>query len=256
MSDRLVLQALILKAMTQERTPREPIELKPQRYPLFDSLRGFAMILMAIYHFSFDLNQFGVISFEMNHDWRWTSFRAVIMSLFMSLIGVGLYLGRASYGSSSYCKRILTIAACALIISLVTSFQFPKSWIFFGVLHFATLVMILGPLLIRAPWLNLMAGASIIVVQFLVSDISYSALGWNLLGLSPIRPYTEDFAPIVPWLGVSMIGLFIGYAVKTFIPRLGLAEWKPLTRLGHHSLLFYMLHQVVLYPLAYLISRL
>ena len=49
-----------------------------------DGLRGFAICMMVVYHFSFDLNFFGVIHSDFNHDRFWLAFRDVIITSFMT----------------------------------------------------------------------------------------------------------------------------------------------------------------------------
>jgi len=213
------------------------------------------MILMAIYHFCFDLNQFGVIHQDMNNSDFWLDFRAVIMTLFMGLIGVGLYLGRASWSSRSYWKRMARIAACAAVISIVTYAMFGQSWVFFGVLHFAFLVSLVGPGLIQLPWLMLPLGAFLVVLPLEYRSLWWHQPGLIISGLSPWKPITEDFAPLCPWLGVAFLGIFVAYQARRWHQRLYEMEIPPLSRLGHHSLAFYMLHQVVLFPLAWLLSK-
>lgn len=230
------------------------------RLPLFDTLRGVAMILMAIYHFSFDLNNFGVIQQDMNNSEFWLDFRAVIMTLFMGLIGVGLYLGNADYAKRSYWMRLAKIAACAAAISIVTFFMFGKTWVFFGVLHFAFVVSLLGPLLIQVPWLWLPVGSAIVSLPLVYRSLWWHRPGYIISGLSPWKPMTEDFAPLFPWLGVALLGVFVAYVARRCQTRWN-ARWATgeihvLSRLGHHSLAFYMIHQVFLFPLAWLVSKL
>ena len=227
-----------------------------KRLPLFDTLRGIAMILMALYHFSFDLNQFGVIHQDMNSSEFWLDFRAVIMTLFMGLIGVGLYLGRASWSSRAYWSRLLKLGACASIISVVTYIQFGDSWVFFGVLQFAFVVSLAGPALIKAPWLALPIGVFLVVLPLEYRDIWWFRPGYVISGLSPLKPFTEDFAPLCPWLGVALLGIFIAFAARRWHSSLYEKQIPLLTGLGHRSLVFYMVHQLVLFPLAWLVSKL
>ncbi|MES2074384.1 MAG: heparan-alpha-glucosaminide N-acetyltransferase domain-containing protein, partial [Pseudomonadota bacterium] len=65
--------------MTISRSP-DP-QSDPQLAPLL------AMILMTIYHFCFDLNQMNLIHQNLNTDEFWLNFRALIMTLFLSLVG-------------------------------------------------------------------------------------------------------------------------------------------------------------------------
>ncbi len=233
------------------------------RAPLFDSIRGVAMILMAIYHFCFDLDHFGVISQNMNFHDGWLTFRAVIMTLFTGLVGVGLALAAVRYSSRGFLKRQLRVGICALIITIYTYFLFPNSWVYFGVLHFIFAASLLGPVLVRVPWLSLAAGIFMIALPFFYRDPVFTDGVLGLTGLSSTKPMTEDYAPIFPWLGTLLVGVFIGHIYrdaesKSAIgtgARSGRLEFAPLTRLGEHSLVFYMLHQVVLFPIAWVISK-
>lgn len=215
------------------------------------------MILMAIYHFCFDLNAFGVLHEQMNAAEGWLIFRAVIMTLFTGLVGVGLFLGRADWRSQAYWKRALQISACAAVISVVTYQMYGESWVFFGVLHLAALTTFLGPGLRRAPILCLLGGSVLVILPLIYRDSIFYQPGLVITGLSPMKPFTEDFAPLCPWLGVSLVGLFLGYIVRQ-TPQFRIWSWQipPLTRLGRHALAFYMLHQCVLYPLAWVVSQL
>ena len=247
-----------------------------KRLPLFDSLRGTAMLVMAVYHFCFDLNEFGLIHHDMYHDIRWTTFRAAIASSFTLLVGVGLYLGGASYSSKPYWIRIAKIAGCAGLVSIATYLMFGSTWVFFGILHLIAVACLLGPLLIRKPRATLIAGAVVITLPLVYRNLWFHRPGFIITGLSPWLPYTEDFAPLAPWLGVVMIGVFIGYLAKQQTAEQPAPEattettperWQDvksitqkeialLSRFGQHSLAFYMTHQLVLYPLAWLISKL
>jgi uncharacterized membrane protein len=91
-------------------------------------------------------------------------------------------------------------------------------------------------------------------------DESFRSGILGLSGLALTKPMTEDFAPIYPWFGVVLVGIFIGNFYRTrrdriaALANLGQAQWRPLTLLGEHSLVFYMLHQLVLFPLAWLVQ--
>jgi len=72
----------------------------------------------------------------------------------------------------------------------------------------------------------------------------------NWIGLVTRKPVTEDFVPLLPWLGVMLFGLAAGQWLLRARPGwLGgalAAPARPLALLGRWSLSFYMLHQPVL----------
>ena len=72
----------------------------------------------------------------------------------------------------------------------------------------------------------------------------------NWVGLVTHKPVTEDFVPVLPWLGVLLFGLAAGQwllrARPGWLSGPLLAPARPLAALGRWSLSFYMLHQPVL----------
>jgi uncharacterized membrane protein len=226
------------------------------RYPFFDSVRGFALIIMAIYHFSFDLNQFQVIHQNMNYDDFWLNFRALIMTLFLGLVGVSFQFAQTEFSNPGFQSRLKKVAICALSISIVTYVMNSQTWIYFGVLHFIVIASLLGPWLVRIPKTALAVGVGLILVPLFYRSLMFNGPILNLTGLSPVKPITEDFSPLLPWLGVVMIGVFLGYLTKKFNPQFAQNREIPvLSKLGRRSLLFYMTHQLVLLPIAWLSSQ-
>jgi len=65
------------------------------------------------------------------------------------------------------------------------------------------------------------------------------------------KPITEDYVPILPWLGVMLIGLRVGLLAlrspeKVLLTTQPATALKPIGWLGRHSLAVYMLHQPIL----------
>jgi uncharacterized membrane protein len=83
------------------------------------------------------------------------------------------------------------------------------------------------------------------------------ALNW--LGWISRKPATEDYVPLLPWLGVMWWGMAAGswvlharpQWVQGALPRAA----APLSWLGRWSLSWYMLHQPVLFGLLLLIRQ-
>ena len=113
--------------------------------PLIDALRGAAIVMMIAYHFLFDLNYFGLLKQNFYQDAFWVAARSVILTSFLTLVGISLTLAADSgMRWPRYGRRLALIAACATLVSVASYLMFPASWIRFGVLHFIVVASVLG----------------------------------------------------------------------------------------------------------------
>jgi uncharacterized membrane protein len=224
-----------------------------QRLTHIDLLRGAAIALMVAFHFSYDLSHFGFAAFDFHNDPFWLHARTFILSLFLLLVGISLVLStRHGVRLRSMLKRLGLIVGCAALISLSSYLMFGPRWIFFGVLHFIALASVIGPPFVRMPWLALLLGMSLITLDRLFSSAVFDQNALQWIGLMTHKPPTEDYVPLIPWLGVVLIGIFLACILSSktqpaWIQRLNAtrpARW--LAFAGRHSLLIYMLHQPLL----------
>jgi uncharacterized membrane protein len=223
------------------------------RFDWLDALRGVAIVWMALFHFSFDLNHFGLLSPKQNFytDPFWTSQRTVIVTLFLLCAGMGQAVATASaQGWPRFWKRWAQVAGCAVLVSIGSSFLFPRSWISFGVLHGIALMLIAGRF--AAPlrfWLWPLGLVAILLPRFVQHPFFDTRLT-NWMGLVTHKPVTEDWVPVLPWLGVMLWGLALGQWLlerrRGVLAGAMPAALQPLATLGRWSLSFYMLHQPVL----------
>jgi len=219
---------------------------KPQpRFWEVDALRGIAIVMMIAFHLAFDLSYFG--NYDLNiHSGLWRLFGRATASIFILLTGISLSLShsRSATGMEKYLKRGLKIFCWGLLITLITRLFFPAEFIIFGILHFIGLSIILSyPFLGQKRW-NLIIGLAIIIV------------GLSLKGPLPLFPTpfrTFDYFPLFPWFGLIPIGIFLGNSLyPNHTRRFSIPELStPLSLLGRHSLLIYLLHQPVLIALLY-----
>jgi uncharacterized membrane protein len=222
------------------------------RYDRLDALRGFAMVWMALFHLVFDLNHFGLIARQdFYRDPLWTGQRTAIVSLFLLCAGLGQAIAlQQGQSAARFWRRWAQVAACALLVSIGSWVMFPRSWISFGVLHGIALMLIVARA--AAPlrgWLWLL-GLGAIVLPWIVQHPFFDTRWTNWLGLVTRKPITEDWVPLLPWLGVMFWGLAAGQALLTRAAPLlagGLPKLlAPLAALGRWPLTFYMLHQPLL----------
>ena len=225
----------------------------PGRLDRLDALRGLAIVWMTLFHFCFDLNHFGLLQPRQNFytDSFWTGQRTAIVSLFVFCAGLGQAVAwQGGLGWPRFWTRWAQVAACALLVSIGSAFMFPRSWISFGVLHGLAVMLVVSRL--AAPlrgWLWPVGGLAI-VLPLAIQDPLFDTRWLNWVGLVTRKPVTEDFVPLLPWLGVMFWGLAGGQwllAHRRVVLAAPLpAAWSPLALLGRWSLSYYLLHQPVL----------
>ncbi len=224
------------------------------RYFDLDFIRGFAVVLMVIFHLCFDLNHFHYIEIDIYRGEFWHYFRFVIVTLFLLCVGISLYIvNEKGYNLQKDLKRFFIILANALAVSVASYFIFPNSFIYFGILHFIAVASILALPFVKFPKIALVTGVLIIALTLL--DLINMHWLYNMLAkplFLPVR--TEDLVPLTPWFGVVLIGIYLGYA-KAFIINIPKNRvTQNISFLGKHALLAYMLHQPILFGSLYLIS--
>ena len=232
------------------------------RFEAVDALRGLAMVWMTAFHFSFDLNHFGFWQQDFYRDTFWTGQRTLILSLFLFCAGLGQAIALAQGQTwPRFGRRWAQIAGCALLVSAGSWFMYPQSFIYFGVLHGMAVMLLIVRLTAHwGAWLWL-AGAVAVAIKFIYSgaiitpatghfvEIMNSPL-FNWLGLVTRNPVTEDYVPLLPWMGVMWWGVAAGDWLTRHRPaaftRPLPAPLKPLVGLGRWSLSYYMVHQPVM----------
>lgn len=232
------------------------------RHARLDVLRGLAMVWMTAYHLCYDLGYFGWWRQDFLHDPFWTWQRTAIVSLFLLCVGLGQALAwQQAVPWRRFARRWAQVAGCALLVSAGSYAMFPRSFIYFGVLHGVAVMLLVARASAgwRLRWLWL-AGAVALALPWLAEAVlagplAASAPAWdsralNWLGWITRKPFTEDYVPVFPWLGVVWWGMALGRWLlqRPSQPLAGRVAGAsaPLAWLGRHSLAYYMLHQPVL----------
>jgi len=220
------------------------------RHAILDGLRGVGIVLMVAYHFAFDLAWFRVLDADFYHDPFWLTSRAIIVTIFLALVGVSLVLAkRAHPGPQPFWRRVALIAACAILVTIASYVAFPQTFITFGILHAIAVSSVLARPVVDYPRTALAAGVAIIAIGTTVQLPLFDRPWLNWIGMMTHKPATEDYVPLFPWLGVVLIGAAIGSALPRMRPILATADrFAPrwLAWLGRHSLIIYLAHQPLL----------
>ena len=157
---------------------------------------------------------------------------------------------QAGQGWARFGRRWLQIAGCALLVSLGSAWMFPRSWISFGVLHGIALMLVVVRLTAGwGAWRWPLGLAAILLPQW-VAHPFFDSRWTNWVGLVTHKPVTEDFVPLLPWLGVMWWGAAAGQWLlahrRGWFAGAVARPLAPLAALGRWPLSFYMLHQPLL----------
>ncbi len=215
-----------------------------KRFALLDQTRGFAIILMAIFHFSYDLTNFGFINIDFYKDPVWLIFPRIIVFLFLFCVGLSLPLSHLpKIKWNKFFVRFFKIVIAAIAISVFTYIAFPKQWVYFGTLHCIATCSLLALPFLNFPKISLLLGIALPVMAFLDINIPWINLGHKSM----------DYIPVFPWLGVVLIGIFAHSVRFHQLPIPNYIGNRQLQFLGRHSLIIYLIHQPLLFVIVYLI---
>jgi uncharacterized membrane protein len=239
-----------------------------KRFWEIDVLRGIAILMMIAYHLFFDLNYFGFYATNL-YSLPVLLFLYPIGTLFLLLVGVSLTLSYARVKNTftehqlrkKYLKRGSEIFVFGLFITLVTWVYPHNGFIVFGVLHCIGLSILLAYPFIRSRVPTLIVGSFCIVIGVFLQVMVTVDFPWLLwLGFVPAQFYTLDYFPLLPWFGVVLIGISLGNSLyhnntRTFALKdhSQFIVSRLLCFLGRYSLIIYLLHQLVIVGVLYLL---
>lgn len=229
------------------------------RLPAIDIARGVALIGMAVFHFTFDLEYFGLVPGGTILSLPWRSFARLVAGSFVFLAGVSLVLAaRGGLRWPSFWRDTGKVAAAALLVSVVTYFALGPAWVFFGILHVIVVSRLLGLGVLRLPALALAGlGALVWALPYVVQSPAFDSRWLAWIGFAELQPLSMDLEPVFPWFGPFLLGMaFAKAALLTRQPGGdGGMPGRALAWAGRHSLAIYLLHQPVLMGALFLLTR-
>lgn len=215
-----------------------------------DFLKVTAIILMIIFHFIYDLNEF--VGLDINYQfgfWYWLGRVAAVLFIFLAGINSGF--------SKNPIKHGMIVFSCGMIVTLISLIMFKEEFVRFGILHFLGISMMLFPLLKR---LN----NGILIIFALVTGIlfSFDTFIYNtkvIVFLENIfgRP-SIDYYPLFPYLSLFILGILAYksfYYKKKSIFNL-YTKSKTILIISKYSLLIYLIHQPIILGIIFIIKYL
>ena len=225
------------------------------RVDLVDGARALALAGMAAYHLGWDLADFRIVSPILPFTPPMRMVSHVVACAFLGLAGVSLALAhRRGVNLPAFGKRLAIVAGAAALVTAASFFFAPGAEIWFGILHCIAAASLLALPFLRAPAVaSLAAGVVAVALPFLFQSPAFDP--WPLLwiGLGERLPNTVDWYPLLPWAGVTLIGLGIAQLPAVMAWLVAPGRWRAasgpahaLCFLGRHSLAVYLIHQPIL----------
>jgi uncharacterized membrane protein len=220
------------------------------RHRELDLLRTLAVIAMIAYHAAFDLHTFYGWQLDIFSGAWWLLARSTA-SLFLLLVGASFAISWSrGHRYERYLRRGALLMVCATLVSSVTAIADPETYVRFGILHCIAFAVVLLPFFAYLKEWNVLIGAGLILLGGPVSRLIVESNLWIPLGAWPVDFVSVDYFPILPWLGVPLIGFALGHLLYVRFPRpenglfSAIPEW--LTWPGRRALWIYLLHQPIL----------
>lgn len=221
-----------------------------QRFLVIDVLRGLAVLLMIIFHLTFDLNFFRMIHIPFLNNIYWIGFGRFILILFLICVGLSLAIvHKEDIKWNLFKKRIYKIGAWALIITIITYMIVPRHFVFFGTLHCIAAASLAGIFFVKRPRLSLLICVVLVASDLIFHPTLIPVAEW--LGVTPM-----DYIPFYPWVGIVLLGIYLESVNFHKIPLNRNYLTSPLESMGKHALKIYLLHQPVFIGMLFLFSRL
>ncbi|MBU2485971.1 MAG: DUF1624 domain-containing protein, partial [Alphaproteobacteria bacterium] len=164
---------------------------------------------MASYHFSWDLELFGYLDPGTSTQGLLKLYARLIAGSFLFLAGVSLVLAHGNgIRRAAFLKRVAMVAGAAALITLATFFAMPDSFIHFGILHAIAASSVLGLAFLRLPaLLTVLVGVVCIALPGFYRNEAFNPVWLSWIGLFTVPPRSNDFVPLMPWLGPFLIGM-------------------------------------------------
>jgi len=228
------------------------------RIKLYDTLRGFMIILVIIFHAAFDMyfifgKSFGFL--QIIDSAPILFLRDFFAVCFIILSGVCTNYSRSPF------RRGLIVFAFGLIITFATAIVMPKEMIVrFGILSLIGTSMILVAILrpfnenVDSLWGMVISFAAFMGMLFMFpmyvnSDHLY------FLGFITEKFTSGDYYPLLPYFFAFLFGHFLGRLLreKEYDKKYCGLDIKPLSFVGRNSVYFYLAHQPVVYGVCWLL---
>ena len=243
-----------------------------------DLLRGFAIFMMILHHFAYDLRyifQYDVFAFiGAECDWFWAFVHPFFIFIFVGVSGICCQFSRNNFRRSGK----LALVAIAFSVVTVTADHFLDLGcaIYFNVLHVLAIATFLfavfdhfeqkktGGRKSRGGDMVLLLIVALFMWLLHAIPFYEGTIHNKWIFILGITPHPDsimtmgDELGLIPWIGVFFLGVLIGRHVyqekETFFPNCPKAVHavsRPFEWIGRNSLLVYLIHQPIVLGILY-----
>ncbi len=218
------------------------------RVRIIDYLRVLAILVMIAYHLAYDLSTF--YGFQINvFSGPWKLLEQACAGLFLILVGWSFLLSwKRTPVWQKYVKRGIGILGYGIIVSIATFLFDPTTYVRFGILHLIGVSIMMLPLFTKLGRWVLVPACIVIALgsqipRGTVTSSFVLPIGFTIPGFQSV-----DYFPLLPWFGITLLGLAIGNAYRQKTPSTGTPGRLStiIAAVSKHSLMIYMLHQPIL----------
>ena len=228
-----------------------------RRYDEIDILKGVAVVCMIIFHLFYFPNQYGFK--EIEYDTTSLKLIAKIAQIiFITCVGINLVFAKKKNSEPQYhLGRIGKITFYAILMSVFTYYVFKERYVKFGILHFVAFSSLLLFMFVdNVETMKVITG--LLVTLFILNKVHpelFRSIPSPLAfigGFYNDRYSSVDHFPILPWILLICLGIFIGhYLSNNEINTPKYLVDNPvsdvLKNIGKKSLEIYAVHWIILY---------
>lgn len=246
--------------------------VKKCRIYLIDEIRGVAIICMVVFHLLYTVGfVFGIDSASAAF-YFFLPLEPVFAGLFIFISGICTRLSRSNL------RRGLILFFIAVIVNIFTAVFMPDFIIKFGILNLLSICMVFYGLFENElkhipPILGLLVSIAVFVLTWGICEGYIGLLGFKLIdlpkdwyssahlywiGFPNQNFFSSDYFPVFPWFFAFTAGSFFARLLENVsLPSEFYKNYVPLfSFIGRFSLPIYLLHQPVIFALAYVATRL
>lgn len=235
----------------------------PGRLVVVDVVRGVAILGVVLFHLVWDLNLYGYLPQGFASHPLWIAFGRILAATFMALVGVSLVLAfYRQFRPRPFARRLAVIGLSAVAVTVATYFAFPDAFVYFGILHAIFVASLIGALLLRLDVATLaQSGVFVLMAGLMGSFAAFDTRWLAWIGFSSQVPPSNDFVPVFPWFGLTLLGMAIAkhgleQGWDAYLRRRRSTQTtRALAWAGRKSLLIYLVHQPVMLSVLELLRR-